>query len=75
MKSLISAAHAAGYAMAGEELPEAAPVVIMHKRPGTALAVRPSNYPPYLVRRMQRSLVRLWLREWVFAHGARRAAA
>lgn len=74
MKSLMSAAHAAGYAMVAEEQAESPAVMIAPKRQSTALVVHPA-YQPSFVRKMQRSLVRLWLREWAAMHGARRAAA
>ena len=86
MKSLMSAAHAAGYAMAAEDVSEPRPVVLatpppeaMRKRASTALMVLPTSPTAalmnrtQLIRRMHRSLVRYWVREWM-AHAARRGA-
>jgi hypothetical protein len=72
MQALKSAAHAAGYAMAPEDLPEPRPLAI--RRTGTALAVR-SRPASLRLLRAQRYLRRLWLREWVAGHWPGRATA
>lgn len=43
MKALMSAAHAAGYAMAAEELAECRPAPLSQEPKSTALAVRNSS--------------------------------
>jgi hypothetical protein len=70
MQALMSAAHAAGYAMAAEDLAEARPEPV--KREGTALTVRPalSELLP-----AQRFLRWLWLRDWFADHWPGRATA
>jgi len=72
MQALKSAAHAAGYAMAAEDMPEPRPQVI--RRPGTALVVR-SRPASIRLLRAQRYLRRLWLREWAAMHWFGRAPA
>jgi hypothetical protein len=72
MKSLMSAAHAAGYAMAAEDLTETA-VPVMQAR--TAVAVRPSR-PAIADALSAHGLVRsVWLREWLAGHWPGRAHA
>jgi len=82
MKSLMSAAHAAGYAMAAEEVtaddvaqPRPQPVVPHPK--STALTVRPIQYhaTTSLLLRAPRLLRRYSLREWLGAYWTGRAAA
>ncbi len=73
MQALRSAAHAAGYAMAAEDLPESRPQPV--RRTGTALTVRASRPASVRLLRAQRYLRRLWLREWVAGHWHGRAAA
>jgi hypothetical protein len=74
MQALRSAAHAAGYAMAPEDLPEPRPEAV--RRPGVALVVRsrPASLRLRLLR-AQRYLRRLWLSEWLTLHWPGRAAA
>jgi hypothetical protein len=43
MKALMSAAHAAGYAMAAEDLPDCRPAPVPQEQKSTALTVRNSN--------------------------------
>ena len=72
MKSLMSAAHAAGYAMAAEDLTETA-VPVMQAR--TAVVVRPSR-PAIADALNAQGLVRsVWLREWLAGHWPGRAHA
>jgi hypothetical protein len=73
MQALRSAAHAAGYAMAPEDLAEPRPHAV--RRTGTALTVRASRPASLRLLRAQRYLRRLWLREWVAGHWSGRAAA
>lgn len=75
MQALKSAAHAAGYAMAAEDLPEPRPAVIPRARTGTALVMRASRPASFKVLRAQRFLRRLWLRDWVAGHWPGRAPA
>ena len=71
MKTLISAAHAAGYAMAAEDVAEPRPQIV--RAPSTALVVRPVVQRGMLAH-AQRSMRRMWL-QWVADHVAHRAAA
>jgi hypothetical protein len=71
MQALKSAAHAAGYAMAPEDMPEPRPQAI--RRPSTALVVR-SRPASLRLLRSQRFLRRLWQREWAM-HWFGRATA
>jgi hypothetical protein len=74
MQALRSAAHAAGYAMAAEDLPE--PRLQFVRKTSTALVVRAARRPASLtLLRAQRYLRRLWLRDWVAGHWHGRAAA
>jgi hypothetical protein len=76
MQALRSAAHAAGYAMAPEDLPECRPQAV--RRTGTALVVRsrPASLRLSLrLLRTQRYLRRLWVSEWVAGHWPGRATA
>jgi len=71
MKRLISAAHAAGYAMAAEDIAEARPQMV--RAPSTALVVhRPVQRG--VIASTQRSMRRMWL-QWVSEHWDHRAAA
>lgn len=72
MQALRSAAHAAGYAMAAEDLPEPRPEVV--RQPGTALVVR-SRPATLRFLRAQRYLRRLWLRDWFAGYWHGRATA
>ncbi len=71
MKTLISAAHAAGYAMAAEEIAEQRPEVVL--APAQALVVRPTVQRG-VIANAQRSMRRMWL-QWIAEHGNHRAAA
>ena len=73
MKALISAAHAAGYAMAAEDLAEYRPAPVSpEKRKSTALVVRAE---PSLWLEVNAFLRFDWLRGWFVAHWHRGAAA
>ena len=72
MQALRSAAHAAGYAMAPEDMPEPRPLAV--RRTGTALTVR-SRPASLRLLRAQRYLRRLWVSEWVAGHWPGRATA
>jgi hypothetical protein len=75
MKSLMSAAHAAGYAMAAEEFSE--PRTELVRAPhSTAVAVRHASHRG-MIATAQRSMRRMWLRAWSSADyfGHHRAAA
>jgi len=71
MKTLISAAHAAGYAMAAEDIAEHRPELA--RLPSTAIIVRPTVHRG-LVASAQRSVRRMWL-QWFAEHWVHRAAA
>lgn len=74
IKSLMSAAHAAGYAMAADDMGEpTAP--IEPERQGTALAVRPAPRPTSHAWMTPKVLRRLWLVDWFAGHWPGRAAA
>jgi hypothetical protein len=75
MQALKSAAHAAGYAMAAEDLPEPRPTLIEPVRTGTALVLRASRPASFKLLRAQRFLRRLWLRDWTAGHWPGRAPA
>jgi hypothetical protein len=70
MKKLMSAAHAAGYAMAAEDLSE--PRAEHVRAPSTALVVRPVQRG--MIANAQRSVRRMWL-QWFSDHWGHRAAA
>lgn len=71
MKTLISAAHAAGYAMAAEDIAEARPEVV--RAPSTALVIR-RPVQRGLIATAHRSARRMWL-QWFADHWDHRAAA
>jgi hypothetical protein len=75
----MSAAHAAGYAMAAEDFdPEPRPEAIKPVREARAVALRaptPLTIELLRLRRMYRSLRRLLLSDWVAAHWSGRATA
>ncbi|HWK33313.1 MAG TPA: hypothetical protein VNR51_06505 [Hyphomicrobium sp.] len=75
MKSLMSAAHAAGYAMAAEE-PAAEEVIEARaaRVPSTALVVR-HPVQRSLMASAQRSLRRMWVRAWLADPWPHRGAA
>jgi hypothetical protein len=79
MQRLMSAAHAAGYAMAAEDFePEPRPEVVKPVREARAVALRaptPLTIEILRLRRTLRSLRRLLLSDWVAAHWSGRAAA
>jgi len=71
MKTLMSAAHAAGYAMVAEDVSEGRPEVV--RVPSTALVVRrPAQRG--VIANAQRSMRRIWL-QWRADHLGHRAAA
>lgn len=71
MKTLMSAAHAAGYAMAAEDIAELRPHAV--RAPSTALVVhRPVQRG--MIASAQRSMRRMWL-QWCADHLSHRAAA
>ena len=71
MKRLISAAHAAGYAMAPEEIAEARPLPL--RAQSTALVVH-NPVQRGVVANAQRSMRRMWL-QWFATHGYNHRAA
>ncbi|HEY8245817.1 MAG TPA: hypothetical protein VIG38_00835 [Hyphomicrobium sp.] len=73
MKTLMSAAHAAGYAMAAEDVSEPRPVVVRASH-STAVVVRHAPHRG-VIASAQRSLRRMWLRAWSGDHWGHRAAA
>ena len=79
MQRLMSAAHAAGYAMAAEDFePEPRPEPVKPAREARALALRaptPLTVEMLRIRRMYRSLRRVWLSDWVATHWSGRAPA
>jgi ATP sulfurylase len=70
MKSLMSAAHAAGYAMAAEEVAESRAESGVREQ-GTVVAVRAR--PP--MESAHKYLRRMWLRAWFADHWPGRATA
>jgi hypothetical protein len=72
MKSLMSAAHAAGYAMAAEDLTETA-VPVMQAR--SVVVVHPSRPAITDALNAQGVLRSVWLREWLAGHWPGRAHA
>jgi len=72
MKALISAAHAAGYAMAAEDLAEYRPAPVSPEKKSTALVVRNE---PSLWSEVNAFFRFDWLRGWFVAHWHRGAAA
>ncbi len=72
MKALMSAAHAAGYAMAAEDLAECRPTPVSPERKGTALVVRNENS---LWSEVNSFLRFDWLRGWFVTHWHGGAAA
>jgi hypothetical protein len=71
MKRLMSAAHAAGYAMAAEDVAEPRAEVVA-RVPSTALVVRPVQRG--MIANAQRSMRRMWL-QLSSSHWGHRAAA
>jgi hypothetical protein len=70
MNRLISAAHAAGYAMAAEDISE--PRGLATRVPSTAIIIRPVQRG--VIASAQRSVRRMWL-QWCAEHWDHRAAA
>jgi hypothetical protein len=75
MKSLMSAAYAAGYAMAAEELSEPPAQAVTGERQLAAPAGQSSSSPTSDVLGAQRLLRRHLLREWFAEHWPGRATA
>jgi hypothetical protein len=73
MKTLMSAAHAAGYAMAAEEFSEPRPEVVPASH-SNAVVVRQASHRGRIAN-AQRTLRRMWLRAWASDHWGHRAAA
>ena len=79
IKTLMSAAHAAGFAMAAEDVAEPPRPVIEARPVRAALPARipqslPAPIPPEVLR-MQRALRRFWVRLWLAGAWGGRAAA
>ncbi len=70
IKTLMSAAHAAGYAMAAEDVAETR--TMSARLPSTAIVVRPVQRGK--IASAQRSVRRMWL-QFMSEHWAHRAAA
>ncbi len=72
MSRLMSAAHAAGYAMAAEDISEPRAEVLVPK--SSALVV---HHAPQrgVIANAHRSLRKMWLRAWAADHWSNRAAA
>ena len=79
MQRLMSAAHAAGYAMAAEDFdPEPRAECTSRRVNSRAVALRaptPIMIEMLRLRRTLRSLRRVWLSDWVAAHWTGRATA
>ena len=79
MQRLMSAAHAAGYAMAAEDFdPEPPTVVVKPARETRALALRaptPLTIELLRLRRTFRSMRRMLASDWLAAHWTGRATA
>ena len=74
MKTLMSAAHAAGYAMAAEDFSEQRTELVRASH-STAVAVRHASHRG-MIASVQRSVRRMWLRVWSAEYfGHPRAAA
>lgn len=73
MKTLMSAAHAAGYAMAAEDFSEPRAEVIRISRANAVTVRHASHRGP--VANAQRTLRRMWLRAWSADHWGPRATA
>ena len=72
MNRLMSAAHAAGYAMAAEDTADTRAELV--RAPSNAVILRPTAQRG-VIANAQRSLRRLWLRAWSADHWGHRAAA
>lgn len=77
MKTLMSAAHAAGYAMAAEDLQEPPLVrpVVKANPDNLPVAVRSRQPVPVAVIKARIMFRRLWTRDWFAGYGAGGAAA
>jgi hypothetical protein len=74
MKTLMSAAHAAGYAMAADDFSEPRAELVRAPRPNAIVVHRASQRGP--IANAQRTLRRMWLRAWSADYfGNHRAAA
>ena len=74
MKTLMSAAHAAGYAMAAEDISEPRAELVRVPQSTAVVVHRASHRGP--IASAQRSLRRMWLRAWSADYfGHHRAAA
>ncbi|MEI9902504.1 MAG: hypothetical protein WDN31_23175 [Hyphomicrobium sp.] len=74
MKTLISAAHAAGYAMAGEDVCEQRAEVVARVPQSTAVVIHRPHHRG-MIATAHRSLRRMWLKAWAADHWNHRAAA
>ncbi len=75
LQTLKSAAHAAGYAMAAEDLPEPRPEPLRPVPRSHALVVRTRRPVSLRVLKATRYLRRLWQRDWLGAAWTGRAPA
>jgi hypothetical protein len=74
MKTLMSAAHAAGYAMATDDFSEPRAELVRAPRSNAVVVRRASHRGP--IANAQRTLRRMWLRAWSADYfGHHRAAA
>jgi hypothetical protein len=74
MKTLMSAAHAAGYAMAADDFAEPRTELVRAPRSNAVVVHRTSHRGP--IAHAQRTLRRMWLRAWSADYfGHHRAAA
>lgn len=74
MKTLMSAAHAAGYAMAAEEVCEPRPEFVVRAPQSTAVVIHRPHHRG-VIATAHRSLRRMWIRAWASDHWGHRAAA
>lgn len=73
MKTLMSAAHAAGYAMAAEDFSEPRVELVRVSR-ANAIVVHQASHRG-LIANAQRTVRRMWLRAWSADHWGPRATA
>jgi hypothetical protein len=73
MKTLMSAAHAAGYAMAAEDFSEQRVELVRAPRANAVVVRQASHWG--LIANAQRMLRRMWLRAWSADHWGPRATA
>ena len=74
MKTLMSAAHAAGYAMAAEDCSETRVQVARMPPQSNAVVVYRAPHRG-IIASAQRSIRRMWLKAWFADHWGHRAAA